>query len=495
MNKIRQILNQYEKVQIPTNIPLSKDIKQALPHLKKAMDYIDELYREQQHKDLPDFYNQILQNGTEEQKEFMRFFNGPWNETGKSYFDFPDRKNTCNFYPEDITEEEFKSYNNPQFQDPCTVIKRNNSLQAVPYHEEYKEYLKNISDELKKASDIISDESLKEFLKTKAASLTDGDYQKADAKWVQTDAEIDLVLGPYEEYEDKFMGLKTAYEAILIKVDRESSKQLQEIEKNVPNLAKFFPLPNNSKTATPSQSPIVVGNQLYSTGEAKQGVMPAALNLPNDPYIRQNYGLKQIMFYNIMQEKFKHCTSSILEKLVNEKADFQPYFYFVVLHEISHGLGPAYRSDGTSCSNALGKDYAVIEEAKADTGSANLLLKAGGEYGIPSFDTNALLKSYFAGLFRSMRFGISKAHGSANLIQYNWLRKNDVFSHTSKGYQLNPQNFPSAIESLLGKLCQIEAGESAKEFLETYLTQPEELKQTIEKMEDIPIDINVEFKK
>ena len=94
-----------------------------------------------------------------------------------------------------------------------------------------------------------------------------------------------------------------------------------------------------------------------------------------------------------------------------------------------------------------------------------------------------------------MRFGISKAHGSANLIQYNWLRKNDVFSHTSKGYQLNPQNFPSAIESLLGKLCQIEAGESAKEFLETYLTQPEELKQTIEKMEDIPIDINVEFKK
>ena len=227
--------------------------------------------------------------------------------------------------------------------------------------------------------------------------------------------------------------------------------------------------------------------------------MASAFNLPNDPWVRGNVGWKQVMIYNVMQSKFNACTKKIATKISNGKikADFGPYFYFVLLHEVSHGLGPAYRKDGRNVAKCIGSAYTAIEEAKADTGALYLMLHLGGKYGIPFFEKQDLLDSYFAGLFRSMRFGVHEAHGAANVIEFNWLKEKGVIILNEDGsFSTNSEKLIEAADSLINKLCEIEANatpEEADEFLKKYALPGAEILKAIDSLKDIPIDIRVEY--
>jgi hypothetical protein len=201
------------------------------------------------------------------------------------------------------------------------------------------------------------------------------------------------------------------------------------------------------------------------------------------------------MIYNIMQAKFKTCTSVIAKRISDNRitAEFDPYFFFVLMHEVSHGLGPAYRADGTKVASAIGSAYTTIEEAKADTGGLVLLLKMGGKYGVPAFGTRPLLDSFFAGLFRSMRFGVHEAHGGANVIEFNWMKERGVITVNPDGsFATNDTNFAATADELLEELCRIEAAatpEEAAAFVKKWAHPGKEILDALEKLKDIPIDI------
>ncbi|MFP4363250.1 MAG: dipeptidyl-peptidase 3 family protein [Spirochaetia bacterium] len=508
--KRKEILSRFKNVTLShKNLKMRDDIRKALPHLKKAMDSMHEIFLLQQDEELAERIKQV-QKQDDELGEFYRRFQGPWYpvEEYKSYDpDVADRDPRCAFYPKDMTKEEYfeaasrlSDEKKEEFESPASLIRREGGeLKAVPYHQAYAEYLSGVFDELEAAADAVEHEELSEFLKLRAESLVTGGYRDADAAWVQLkDTPLELVLGPYEVYADALLGRKATYESFLMLVDQEKCDTLAELEGNLDNLAAAFPLPEGSKPAMGTMAPMIVVHQIYAAGEATQPIFAAAFNLPNDPWVRGKVGWKQIMLYNVMEQKFDTCTAPIGSKVLAPAAsvEFDPYFYFVLLHEVSHGLGPAYRSDGKNVDNSLGAHYTPIEEAKADSGGLYLLLELGGKFGIPKFPIETVLGSYVAGLFRSMRFGIKEAHGAANVIEHNWLLDKGVIERTGEGYKVHPEKAKDGVKSLLDGICELQAKGTEKDaelFLDKWAQPDEELLNTTGSLSDIPVDIFIDY--
>jgi hypothetical protein len=511
MNPIEDILKQFKEVELEADLSvLSDDIRAALPHLRSAMDMITRIFLKQQHEHLPEHFDTVMKGDDLWRKRFYELFKGPWNPLTDFKSEYPDVNNRpagCAFYPESWsnakirkTIEAMEKAEKEAAEDHYTVLREDKGkLKAIPYHVYYAEELGEVFDHLEKAADLIEHEELSSFLINRAEALVSGSYRESDAQWVRlTDSPLDMVIGPFEVYADALLGIKATYESMLMVVDREKGAALKEIENNLDKLADIFPLPAESKAAVGAMAPIVVVDQIYSGGEAAQGVMAAAFNLPNDAWVRGNVGWKQVMLHNVMKAKFNEVTREIAKKVMlgGENVDFAPMFTFVLLHEISHGLGPAYRKDGREVAKSIGSSYVAIEETKADTGSLYLILKLGGRYGIDCYDSEVLLKTYLAGLFRSMRFGVHEAHGKSNVIQFNWLKEKGVITVEGDRFAINAQNIDSVAEELLQKVCTIEASasvEEAEQFLKQYGTPGEEVIKAIEGLSDIPTDIKAVY--
>lgn len=495
---------------------LTPDVKEAIPHIKKAMDVINRIYLKQQDETLPDLYAKTMKSQDASLKEFFQFFNGPWctlENYASAVPNVENRKPGCAFYPENFSKNDFDTYisnlskdDQEAFKDSYTVIRKTKNpktpYEAIPYHKYFEADLKEIASHLKKAENIVKNQTLKTFLKDRADSLLTGNYRDTDSSWVKMkDSPLELVMGPFEVYDDGLLGIKASYESMLLVVDKEKGDALKKIEQNINLFAKAFPVPFESKTAFGGLAPITVVHEIYTTGEASAGIMASAFNLPNDPWVRKNVGWKQVMIYNIMQAKFENCTRRIAEKLVegSDHVKFESYFHTVLLHEVSHGLGPAYRKNGEEVGKSLGAHYTKIEEAKADIGALYLLLKFGGQHGLPHFEHNVLLNSFLAGLFRSIRFGLHEAHGAANLIQFNWFLEKGLISQKRDGrFSSDSTNLVKVVDALLIKLCELEAKatpDETKIFLDRYAMPTPIIENAIGSLSDIPVDIRVTWPK
>jgi len=512
MSKAEEILQRFRPVTLPTDIPpLPGSVKAALPAIRAAMDGITDVFLRQQDESLPALRSRIADGDDAALQAFFELFKGPWNPLGahNSILDeIGDRRAGCAFYPEDMTKAAFEAYlegataaEREALSDHYTVVRRDgDKLVATAYHDYYRDLLEPIRDRLLEAAATVDHAGLAEYLELRGHSLLDGRYREADSAWVRLkDTPLELVLGPYEVYADGIAGLKATYEAMLLVTDPERAARLQAIEDDLAALAEVFPVPDGAKPAVGGVAPIVVAHEVYGTGDAAAGILASAFNLPNDPWVRGNVGWKQVMIYNVMQAKFESCGLPIAREIVEggSRAAFEPYFYFVLLHEVSHGLGPAYRADGRSVAKCMGSDYTPLEECKADTGSVFLLLKLGGRHGIPEFGADTLLDSYLPGLFRSMRFGLHEAHGAANIIQFNWFRRHGVIDQAESGrFTTDPTRFEEATVELLDVLTHLQAAGGVAEvraFLAEYARPGDDIVRAIESLEHIPIDIRVTF--
>ena len=513
MDTAAQTLRRFKQSRITYDVEaLPPDIRRALPHLKQAMDLVGAIFLRQQDERLPAHFREVMDGTDEDRKTFYRLFRGPWNplENYASLWarDLPDRPDGCAFYPEGLTRKSVEAgirkmdtAGRELAEDHYSVLRLvDGRLTPIPYHKYYDKELAQMAGHLKAAAGIIQDDRLRSYITNRADGLLTGHYRDSEAEWVRLrDVPVDLVIGPFEVYADRLLGIKATYEAFLLAIDHERGERLREVERNLPALAASFPLPAGSRPAVGGMAPMIVAHLLYSAGEAAQAVIASAFNLPNDPWVRGNVGWKQVMIYNVMQAKFRNCACEIARRISGGRieAEFDPYFYHVVMHEVSHGLGPAYRADGVEVSKSLGSHYTTIEEAKADTGGLAILMRFAGKHGIPAFARQRLLDSYFALLFRSMRFGVHEAHGGANVIQFNWMRERGVIRAGAGGsLSTDVSGFAEAVDTLLQKLCELEAASTPKEardFLGRYTKAGPEILSALESLSDIPVDIRPEF--
>ena len=170
-----------------------------------------------------------------------------------------------------------------------------------------------------------------------------------------------------------------------------------------------------------------------------------------------------------------------------------------VLHEICHGLGPAYsRVNGKQMpiTEAIGPVYSPLEEAKADvTGMFGLqwLMDHGA---LPKNRSQEYYASYVAGLFRTVRYGTAEAHGRAEMMEFNYLTEQKAVERMGGKYSVDYAKIPGAIARLAKELLEIEAtGDRARAeaWFNRYDKMPPELASALAAAKDVPVDIEPVF--
>ena len=103
--------------------------------------------------------------------------------------------------------------------------------------------------------------------------------------------------------------------------------------------------------------------------------------------------------------------------------------------------------------------------------------------------------TFTAGLFRSIRFGASSAHGIANLMRYNYFAETEAFTRSEEGiYTINPEKMQKAIDSFTNIILTIQGDgdyNAAVALIEKYGAVSNNLKHDLENInkQNIPVDI------
>lgn len=517
IDRIEAQISKLEPVLIaPDDADLSDEDRQAIQYLVEASRIIDHIFLEQvsdnNHRMLKELSQYI---GTADQVyyDYFKIMYGPWDrlDGNAPFINLDEPKSPgANYYPTDVIQEEFDAWiaAHPDvaeaFISPFTIIRRRGQdLKAVPYSREYGNSLKHAAKLLRKAARLTSEPTLAKYLKSRATALFTNDYRQSDIDWIALDGDIELVFGPYETYEDEFLGFKAAFESFVCLVDRTESEKLEIIESFRQELVDNYPLPEGMEiTPKGLASPIKVVNELFTAGDARAGIPAIAFNLPNDEWVRENVGSKNVMLKNMLEAKYNGILIPIKDRILaavdRDKPSFDGFFNFVLMHEISHGLGPGsiiVNGEETTVKARLKERYSTIEECQADTLSiynTQYLIEAA-DSPMPADLQQALYASYLAGMFRSIRFGIGSAHGGAITIELNWHLENGGFNVDSDGlFYLDNEKLKQSIKSLAERLLVIELTgdyDGAKELMDTYQYVSQEVQTALDKIADVPIDV------
>lgn len=481
----------------------------ALPHLAQALRGIDRAYRRQLGDHVVAIVDRTLAEGVAPSlARALTYFNGPYDMVADEEPILPEATPLPPgkaVYPADLDAAELEAWltahpaQRSALLDPYTAVeRRDGALVAVPYAERFAAELAPVAEALRAAADVVEHDGLAAFLRGRAAALTgEADIIASDADWVRlSGAPLEVVIGPFEVYKDRLMGQKAFYEAMLLAIDQDACARLATIEAALPTLAAAIPVPDGARASVGGMAPLIVADELLAAGEARSGIMASAFNLPNDAGVRAEVGWKQVMVRNVMEAKFNACTRPIARRVLAdadfEATSFDAYFFHVLLHEVSHGLGPAWRADGRKVSEVCGRHYTALEEAKADTGSMVLLSRFAGQFGIPALTRHGIAASAIAGLFRSVRFGLHEAHGKANIIQYTFLKERGALRVEGTRVAVDPEAFAPATEALLDALTRLQASGTEAQilaFTDCYATPPADLEAMVASLEDLPIDI------
>ncbi|HEX8087244.1 MAG TPA: hypothetical protein VF762_00225, partial [Blastocatellia bacterium] len=388
------------------------------------------------------------------------------------------------------------------------VIRRaaDGKLKAVPYSEEYVEFLAPAAKLLREAAALTSNQTLKNFLTARADSFLSNNYYASDVAWMDLDSPIDLTMGPYETYDDELFGYKAAFEAfVTLRDEAESAKllkfsgYLQELENNLPIEERY----RNPKLG--AASPIRVVDVVYTSGEGNQGIQIAAYNLPNDEQVVKEKGSKRVMLKNVQEAKFDKVLVPLSKVLIDppqrSQISFDAFFTHILMHELLHGLGPHNITVGdkqTTVRMQLKELYSPIEEAKADITGLWALQYLIDKGAINRQMERELYTTYLSTSFRSVRFGITEAHGRGQALQFNYLMDEGgiKFNEAAGTFAIDTSRIKEAVRKLTHEILTLQAEgsyEKAKAMLDKYAVIRPEMRKALDRLGNVPVDIEPRF--
>ncbi len=418
-----------------------------------------------------------------------------------------------NLYPRGLTRADIEAYvkahpgEKKAIYDERTVVELVGrsplKLATTPYHVKYKRWLESAATHLRKAATASGDRAFAAFLRSRARALTTDDYYPSDLLWVGLqNPKFDVIFAPYETYLDDLLGVKTSYGAAVMVRNEEESRKLAVFQKYVPDIQDALPLaapdrPSKKGHATPME----VMDTPFRAGDLRHGYQSVADNLPNDPRIHEKVGSKKIFFKNYMDARVDDVILPIARRLMRtdqaSRASAEGCLTAVLMHEISHGLGPAFaRHAGRQVDirEAIGPAHSGLEEAKADvTGMFGLkwLVDHGA---LPRERLEEYYASYVAGIFRTVRFGTAEAHGRAEMMEFNFLSERGAITRDATGrYGIDYSRMPESIAAVTKELLEIEAtGDRARaeSWFARYDKMPADLRSALDAAKDVPVDID-----
>ena len=484
--------------------------KEVLNLYRFAADEVDAIYWEQYFGD-----RNTLLEGIQDprQKEYASINYGPWDRiNGESFVEgYANRLPGAGFYPADMTKEEFDAWDNPDKLSPYTLIRRaeDGSLEAVWYHDAYKDHIGKIVNYLTAAADITIKPSVKEYLLAKAQALQTDNYYESSLKWLEMDdSKMDLVIGPNENADDQLLGIKRSFEAFVLLKNQARTDELTSFVSRIGEFQQELPGDPAYKTFQPGTgSNIFSCDALYYAGKANAGIKVIALNLPFDTDVQRDKGTRTILLENVIRAKFNSIVAPTGEILLasDEVAHLSSdaFYWNIVFREVAHGLGVKETVNGKgSVEQALGNTASTFEEIKANAAGVLLVCKLQSHFDIHHlFTKEDALATFFTSLVRSERFGEGESLGRANTIIYNYLREASAFSrHPSGQYTLDYVKMEKALEDLTALVLETQATGNyafAAAFERQYSKLCDDYSADVMNLglENVPVDIRFDFKK
>ncbi|MDP3359515.1 MAG: Zn-dependent hydrolase [Lutibacter sp.] len=436
---------------------LTENERKMLPILIKAATIMNKLFWFEAYGDK----NQLLDSiSNEETKKFVEINYGPWDriDGNKPFVDGIGNKPAgANFYPTDMTKLEFEAFIDVNKSSLYTFIRRNKDgdLYTIPYHVQFKNEVREVANLLLEASKLADDEGLKNYLELRAQAFLDDIYQASDLAWMDMKTNtLDIVIGPIETYEDQLFGYKAAHEAYVLIKDQVWSEKLARFASFLPELQTGLPVSEAYKSEIPgTDSDLNAYDIVYYAGDCNAGSKTIAINLPNDETVQLQKGTRRLQLKNAMRAKFDIILKPISEVLIDSSQrkhiTFDAFFANTMFHEVAHGLGIKNTINNKgSVRNALKEQASALEEGKADILGLYMVqqLHKKGEL---DGDMKDYMTTFMAGIFRSVRFGASSAHGKANMIRFNFFKEKGAFTKNVDGtYKVNFEKMEEAVRQL-----------------------------------------------
>jgi hypothetical protein len=480
-NEMKKRVDEFVKVDLTTDIKhLSENETKMLPILFEVARIMDDIYWAQAFGDKEILFNEKHSDAT---KAFIGINYGPWDRLNgnKPFIEgYATKPLGANFYPIDMTREEFDAFDSGTKNSQYTLIRRkaDGSLESVPYSIAYKAQHEKAAQLLRDAAGLAENNGLKEYLLLRAEALLTDNYQPSDMAWMDMKTNnIDFICGPIENYEDALFNYKAAHEAFILIKDIEWSKKLDRFAALLPKLQEELPVEAAYKSEIPgSDSDLGVYDAVYYAGDCNAGSKTIAINLPNDPEVHIKKGSRKLQLKNSMQYKFDKILVPISEILIDPEQrkhiKFDAFFENVMFHEVAHGLGikNTINSKG-SVREALKETYSPIEEAKADILGLFMVAKLVELGEIQKSDLMDNYVTFMAGIFRSVRFGAASAHGKANMMRFYFFQEQGAFTRdqASGTYRVDFEKMTNAMNLLAAEIITTQGDgnyDKAKKMLE-----------------------------
>lgn len=468
------LADQYAEFTLTTDVSkLTENEKKMLPILMKAADIMENIFWQNAYGNKQALIDTVTDPYL---KKYLAINYGPWDRlNGNTPFiqGIGAKPLGANFYPTDMTTEEFNALQDPRKTDWYSIIRRdeNGQLQVLSYHEAYPEEVKQASELLKQAAELAEDAGLKKYLELRAEALLTDDYLASDLAWMDMQNNtLDIVIGPIETYEDALYGYKASHSGQILVKDKEWSRKLSLYAQYLPKLQANLPVPEAYKTEKANANPDMNAyDVIYYAGDCNAGSKNIAINLPNDPRVHAAKGSRKLQLKNAMQAKFDKILVPIAGLVITPEQQkhvkFDAFFENTMFHEVAHGLGVNYTiGEKQDVRSALKNNYTSIEEGKADILGLYCIGKLA-EWGI--IQDKDLMDNYVtfvAGIFRSSRFGAASAHGKANMMQFAHFMKSGAISRNEETgyYTVDFEKMKKDIATIAGEYITLE-GDGAYE--------------------------------
>lgn len=514
-----QRLAKFRRVQMPFRTTgLTAREQKLVRKLVEACGYLENIYWRQTDPDGLTLYQSLISSSNKRDVELRRYL---W--INASRFDLLDQDKPFvgtepmppgrGYYPATLTRDQIEQFVK-QHPDQKTAIYNQftivrwhaGQLEAVPYRIAFRAFLEPAAEALRAAASLSDDPAFAKFLHLRAAALLSDDYFASDLAWLDLkNPKFDIVFAPYETYLDGLLGVKGSYgAAVMIRNDRES-KKLELFQQYVPQIQDALPLAAEDRPSKHGlETPMEVMDTPFRAGDLTHGYQAVADNLPNDPRVHEQKGSKKLFFKNFMDARVNYIILPVARKLMEPdqaaKVSGEGYLQSTIMHEICHGLGPAYARTAqgkVDIRAAIGPAFSGLEEAKADVTGMFALKWLVDHDALPKEKLEEYYASYVGGIFRTVRFGTAEAHGQAEMMEFNYLSERGAIARNASGrYAINYGKMPDALADLAKELLETEAtGDRvrAENWFKKYSAMPDDLKSSLKAASDVPVDIDPVF--
>jgi hypothetical protein len=489
--------------------------RKLVEKLVDACRYLEDIYWRQSDPEGLELYQSLATSKSLEDEKLRRYL---W--INGSRFDLLDEDKPFvgtqplppgrGFYPQGLSRGQIEQYvkDHPEKKDEIystTAIVRwhGQALEGVPYHIAYRSFLEPAAKDLREAATLSDDPAFADFLRLRADALLTDDYFKSDLAWLDLkNPKFDVIFAPYETYDDDLMGVKATYGAAVMVRNEEESRKLEMFQKYVADIQDSLPLAAEDRPSKRGlQSPMEVMDTPFRSGDLTHGYQAVADNLPNDPRVHEQKGSKKLFFKNFMDARVEYVILPVARHVLlpeqAEKVSAEGYLLATIMHEICHGLGPAFARTANGkvdIREAIGPMFSGLEEAKADVVGVYSLKWMVDHDALPKNRLEEYYASYVAGLFRTVRFGVAEAHAQAEMMEFNYLTDHGALTRKLSGrYAIDYAKMPGALNDLAKELLQIEATgdrERAENWFKKYDVMPADLTATLKSTAGVPVDID-----